>query len=210
MTRDDILDAFYDLTSQTALELQAFGQSSFKLGHPAPMGYLGVAVQDTRALLVGLQNILALHQGKSPITINLSSPESMEANNDFLSAMKAVHRCFFISVQTAIEAAAQQFCEERGITRHSGEKAFNRAVKSVEKPACTEWKAFYTGLKVVRNECAHPSLGVLLDTDVKKLADAGLANLVSEGRLSINCGKYLPIVERARKCISALEEANAK
>ncbi|MEW6672624.1 MAG: hypothetical protein AB1427_13035 [Thermodesulfobacteriota bacterium] len=200
-----MLAQFYDLVTQATMELQQFGQNSFELGCSTPLGFLGVAVQDTRTFLVGLQNILAIHLRKPPIALNLASPEMIDTPNDFLSAMKGVHRYFFISVQSAVESAAQEICENRLIKGLTGEKALRRALRFLPKEERNQWRQFYEGLKVIRNECAHPSSGIVQDSDLKKVRDAGLDFLVSGRKTSINCNKYLPVAKRAHACIAALQ-----
>lgn len=202
-----MLNQFYKVSTQAAMQLQQFGENTFELGRPTPLGFLGVAIQDTRTFLVGLQNILALHLRKPPLTLSLRSPETMDTPNDFLYAMKAVHRYFFISVQTAIEAAAQKVCDDRFVTGLTGEKAFRRALKFLKKEEQGGWRLFYEGLKVMRNKCAHPSLGDVQDSELSKLRNGGLDFLVSGRKIAINCTKYLPVAERARACIAALQEA---
>jgi hypothetical protein len=92
-----MLNQFYDVTTKATMELQSFGETTFELNRSSTLGFVGIAIQDTRTLLVGLQNILAIHLGKPSLKLDLRSPESIDAPNDFLSAMKSVHRYFFIS-----------------------------------------------------------------------------------------------------------------
>lgn len=202
-----MLDQFYDLTTRASLELQRFGENTFELNKSSTLGFVGTVVQDTRTLLVGLQNILAMHLGKPALKLDLSSPNSIDAPNDFLSAMKSVHRYFFISIQTGLEAAAQRICEERQIQSVKGEKAFRRALSGLQKQKQDEWRFFYEGLKIMRNECAHVSINKIHPGSLKKLQDAGLGFLVSNQEISINCQKYLPVAERATACIRELKQA---
>jgi hypothetical protein len=128
-----MLNEFYDVTTKAAMELQSFGETTFELNRSSTLGFVGTAVQDTRTLLVGLQNILAIHFDKPFLKLNLRSPESIDTPNDFLSAMKSIHRYFFISIQTALEAAAQRICESRQIHGVIGERAFRRALSGLQK-----------------------------------------------------------------------------
>ncbi len=202
-----MLDQFYDLTTKATLELQSFGENTFELNKSTALGFVGTAVQDTRTLLVGLQNILAVHLGKPVLKLDLSIPDNIDAPNDFLSAMKSVHRYFFISIQTGLEAAAQRICEERQIHGVKGEKAFRRALSGLQKQTQDKWRFFYEGLKIMRNECAHVSINELHPGSLKKLHDAGLGFFVSNRGISINCQKYLPVAERATACIRELQQA---
>jgi len=202
-----VLEQFYDLITKATLELQTFGRNTFELSKSSTLGFVGEAVQDTRTLLLGLQNILAIHLSKPVITLDLGQPVSINTPNDFLSAMKSVHRYFFISIQTGLEAAAQKICEERKIQGVKGEKAFRRALSGLQKQRRNEWRFFYEGLKIMRNESAHVSINELHPESLKQLHYAGLDFLVSNGRISINCQKYLPVAERATECIRDLQQA---
>lgn len=202
-----MLNDFYNVTTKAAMELQSFGETTFELNNSSTLGFVGTAVQDTRALLVGLQNILAIHLGKPYLKLNLRSPDSIDAPNDFLSVMKSVHRFFFISLQTSLEAAAQRICENRQIHNVTGERAFRRALSGLQKTKRDEWRLFYEGLKILRNECAHVSLSDLHPGSLKKLRAAGFSSLLSDGKISINCQKYLPIAKRATECVQALQES---
>ena len=204
-----MLEQFFDLITRATLELQTFGRETFELNKSSALGFVGVAVQDTRTLLVGLQNILAIHLNKPVLRLDLSSQESINAPNDFLSAMKSVHRYFFISIQTGLEAAAQKICEERKIQGIKSEKAFRRALSGLQKQKQDEWRFFYEGVKIMRNECAHVSISELHPKSLKKLHDAGLDFLVLKGKISINCQKYLPVAERATACIRDLQQAKS-
>lgn len=138
-----MLEQFYQLITNASLELQKFGEKSFELNKSSILGFLGIAVQDTRTLMVGLQNILAQHLSKPFLKLNLRSPKSIDEPNDFLSAMKSIHRYFFISIQAGLEAAAQGICEERRILNVNGEKAFRLVLSKLQKDKQNEWKSFY-------------------------------------------------------------------
>lgn len=200
----DILDIFYNEITQTAFSLQKFGETSFELNKPSLHGFVGISIQDTRALLVGLQNILANCLGKPQLKLNIGKPENMESNNDFLSAMKSVHRYFFISILTSLDAVAERICKESLHIKSRGESAFIKALSRLKSQEQSQWKLFYEGLKIVRNECAHPSLSDLHEKQIEKVINAGLGFLISEGKFSISCSKYIPISEKAYECVSAL------
>ena len=202
-----MLEEFYDSITRASLDLQTFGENTFELNKSSTLGFVGIALQDTRTLLVGLQNILATHLGKPALKLDLSSPQNMNTPNDFLSAMKSVHRHFFISILTGLDAAAQRICEQRQIRGVKSEKAFRRALSGLQKQKQDEWRFFYQGLKIMRNECAHVSINRLHSGQLKKLNDAGLGFLVVNREISINCQKYLPVAERATACIRDLQHA---
>jgi len=204
-----MLEQFYESVTKASLDLQTFGKNTFELNKSSTLGFVGIAVQDTRTLLVGLQNILAIHFNKPTLKLNLSLPESIDAPNDFLSAMKSVHRYFFISIQTGLEAAAQKICEERQIQGVKGGKAFRRTLSSLQKQKQDKCRFFYEGLKIMRNECAHVSTKELHPGSLKKLHDAGLDFLISNGKISINCQMYLTVAERATECIRDLQQSKS-
>jgi hypothetical protein len=201
----DILNQFYDEITQTAFSLQKFGETSFELKASSLQGFVGVSVQDTRTLLVGMQNILANYLAKPQLKLDLGIPDKMDSSNDFLSAMKSVHRYFFISILTSLDAAAEKICKETLNVKLKGEPAFIKALSKLKSQEKSKWKLFYDGLKIVRNECAHPSLSELHEKQVEKLINAGLDFLVFEGKFSISCSKYLPVSEMALECVSALK-----
>lgn len=201
----DIFDRFYSEITQTVFSLQKFGETSFELNKSSLHGLVGISIQDTRTLLVGMQNILANYLKKPRIELNLSIPENIESNNDFLSAMKSVHRYFFISILTSLDAAAERICKESFHIKLKGEHAFRKALSKLKSQEQSKWKSFYDGLKIIRNECAHPSLSDPHEKQIEKLINAGLGFLVFEGKFSISCSKYLPISEKAYECVSALK-----
>lgn len=204
MNEPPLLEAFYDSITKDIFELQSFGSETFELGKSSTLGFVGIAVQDTRTLLVGLQNILAVHLKRPAVQLQLGTPENIDTSNDFLSAMKGVHRYFFIVIQSALEAAAQKVLEEKGIDGVNGERAFRRVLSSLEKGVREEWAFFYEGLKVLRNESAHVSKHELHEKAVEKLQKAGLDFLVSDGKLTIRSERYVSISERATACVRDL------
>lgn len=204
----DILDIFYNEITQTVFALQKFGETSFELNKSTLHGFVGISIQDTRTFLVGLQNILGNRLGKPQLKLNIGIPENMEANNDFLSAMKSAHRFFFISILTSLDAVGETICRERMHLKLRGESAFIKALSRLKSQEQAQWKLFYEGLKLVRNECAHPSLRDLHKKQIEKIIKAGLGFLISEGEFSINCSKYIPVSERAYECVSALNYIN--
>ncbi|OHB62854.1 MAG: hypothetical protein A2Y76_03265 [Planctomycetes bacterium RBG_13_60_9] len=204
----DILDNFYNEITPTALTLQKFGETSFELNKSSLHGFVGISIQDTRTLLVGLQNILANCLGKPQLQLNIGKPEGVQANNDFLSAMKSVHRYFFISILTSLDAVGERICKESFHLKLRGESAFTKALSRLKSQEQTQWKLLYEGLKIVRNECAHPSLSDLHQKQIEKLIKGGLSFLINEGKFSISCSKYIPVSERAYECVSALKDVN--
>jgi len=201
----NILEIFYNEITQTVLEMQKLGETSFELRKSSLHGFLGISIQDTRTLLVGMQNILANYLGKPRVELNLVIPENMKSDNDFLSAMKSVHRYFFISILTSLDAAAEKICKESLHLKRRGERAFIKVLSKLKSQDQTKWKFFYDGLKIIRNECAHPSLRDIHEKQVEKLNNAGLGFLIIEGKLGISCSKYLPVSKKAYECITALK-----
>jgi hypothetical protein len=128
-----------------------------------------------------------------------------ERRKSYIKSLRE-NRC---SIQTALEAAAQRICESRQIHGVKGERAFRRALSGLQKTKQGEWRLFYEGLKIMRNECAHVSLSNLHPNSLKKLKDAGFSYLLSDGKISINCQKYLPVAKRATECILALQESES-
>lgn len=202
---ETFIDQFYNLISQEVISLRELGISEFKHSKGTPKGFLGIALQDTSTLLIGLQNILALSLKKDAIILDVGSPENIDTPNDVLSAMISIHRYFIISIQTSIESAAERICETHDIHCRKGEKAFRKVLSLVDSETNKKWKRFYEALKLIRNECAHPSTGNIDENSYLKLKDSGLQFLLSGKSISINCSKYKKITVLANACISDLE-----
>lgn len=201
----DILNQFYNEITQTALSLQKFGEASFELNKSSYQGFVGIATQDTRTLLVGMQNILANHLGKPYLNLAIGMPNKIDDSNDFFSAMKSIHRYFFISILSSIEAAAEQICKDYLNTNPKGERAFIKVLSKLKSQEKTTWKLFYDSLKIIRNECAHPSTSELHIKEIEKLTSSGLDFLVFKGKIGINCLMYQPVAEKVLECISVLK-----
>jgi len=196
----------YKGITNTCIDLTNFGQDNFQLGQSSVKGYVGVAAQDTITLLVGLQNIIADMLEKPRLRLNLDPIISMNENHQFLTAMKAIHRYFFMSIQSGIEAASEKLCKNELGKNLKHDKAFYKALSCLTPDKQNQWKAFFEGLKVVRNECSHPSNGEIHAGSISKLNAAELDFLIKENHWAINCTKYKSVFIRAAQCITDLEK----
>ncbi|HMN24381.1 MAG TPA: hypothetical protein PKE38_07770 [Ignavibacteriaceae bacterium] len=201
----DILEQFYNEITQTVISLQKFGETSFELNRASYQGYVGITTQDTLTLLVGMQNILSNHLGKPYLKLAIGRPEKIDSSNNFFSAMKGIHRYFFISILSSIDAASEQICKDYLNINPKGERAYHKVLSKLKSPQQLKWKLFYESLKIIRNECAHPSKSKLHIKEIEKLTNAGLDFLIFEGKIGINCPKYQPVAEKALECISVLK-----
>jgi hypothetical protein len=202
----DMIDYLYKVITDSTIKYQKYGIENFDNSSGTPHGFLGVVVADVSTLLIGFQNILANHLDAPTLNLDVGNPKNISESNQFLSALKTVHRYFSISLQTAIESAAERLCSERGYPgTYYGEKAFRKVVQEVNKKKRSECEIFYEAVKVIRNACAHSFDGELNKYDKEKLKNADLGFLIEGDRLVMNSARYQPITEKANECITLLK-----
>ena len=201
-----MLDKFYEYITHETIELRKYGKEKFDGARNTPYGFLGVALQDTTTLMIGIQNIVAINLGRDMIKMDFGSPKSInDPENNIFSALKGIHRYFFISVLSSMDASGERICENKNISNKKGEKAFNKALQFIENSDREEIKTFYDSIKILRNECAHSSTGKVHHQSTQKIKKAGLVLLVSGNEIKVNCGKYNRVVEIAYNCISKMD-----